>query len=259
MTNEDPIYKIKNVPLFEAIYGKGLISLGGFNAVDKMFDGISLHKKYLLDIGFGLGGMAHYLAEKYEATVTGVEIHLWMAQHAQLTAPERIKDKVSFVTYKEGSIPISASTIDVAYSKGVLTNVEDKRALFVEVARVLKPSGQICLIDWLVPEEVGPQTSVLPLGDVSHKETERSYRTILESCGFEEIEFQNKNSEYFDYVKDLGALLCSDEHKRRFADIIPTQLREDIISSNTKLMQSIINGEQVSTLIHAKRQSAKFF
>lgn len=253
MTKEDPIYKIENVPLFEAVYGKGLISLGGLAAVDKMFDGVLLHKKHLLDIGFGLGGMAHYLADKFDANVTGVEIHPWMVKHAQSTAPEHVKDKLNFVTYsKDGSIPIPDRTIDIAYSKGVLTNVQDKKSLFLEIARVLKPGGQICIIDWLLPEAVGPNTSILHLGDVSHKETETSYRALIEECGFSGIEFHNRNSEYLRYVKELGTLLASDEHRKKYDAVLPSQLRKDILNSNTKLMQSIIDGEQTSTLIRAQ-------
>ena len=76
--SNDEIYKKENVALFEAIYGSGLISLGSLAAVDQMFQGMDLHKKHLLDIGFGLGGMAHYLAQKEEAFVTGLEVHPWM-------------------------------------------------------------------------------------------------------------------------------------------------------------------------------------
>ena len=61
----DEIYTLKNVPLFEAMYGTGLISLGGYEAVDAMFKGIDLRSKKILDIGSGIGGMAHYLSKKY--------------------------------------------------------------------------------------------------------------------------------------------------------------------------------------------------
>jgi len=62
--NEDEIYRLENVPVFEAIYGKGLISLGGYDAAEQMFDGLELNGEHLLDIGSGIGGIAHHLAAK---------------------------------------------------------------------------------------------------------------------------------------------------------------------------------------------------
>jgi phosphoethanolamine N-methyltransferase len=55
-------YRADNIPLFEALYGKHLISLGGLSAIDSMFADLPLHNKKALDIGFGLGGVAFYLA-----------------------------------------------------------------------------------------------------------------------------------------------------------------------------------------------------
>ena len=146
------IYTLENVPLFEAMYGSGLISLGGYEAIDQMVKGVDISTKQLLDVGSGIGGMAHYLAHKYNAIATGLEIHPWMAQYATSHTPETIKSRVNFITYnEEGLIPVHPRTFDVICSKGVLTNVFDKGQLFLDLHRVLKPSGQICLIDWIVP------------------------------------------------------------------------------------------------------------
>ena len=45
MTSTEPDfnpYEPQNVALFEALYGKHLISLGGLSAVDAMFAGVSI-------------------------------------------------------------------------------------------------------------------------------------------------------------------------------------------------------------------------
>ncbi|MBS0290259.1 MAG: methyltransferase domain-containing protein, partial [Proteobacteria bacterium] len=118
MSND--IYVEENVPLFEAIYGKGLISLGGFKAINKMFSRSDLKNKQILDIGSGIGGMAYYLAEKYHCKVIGLEIHQWMAKYATTHAPKGIKDNLEFISYPpEGSIPVSDEMIDICCSKGV--------------------------------------------------------------------------------------------------------------------------------------------
>ncbi len=99
--HEDDIYQLKNVPQFEAIYGKGLISLGGYAAVNQMVDGLDLYQKDLLDIGFGIGGMAHYLASKFDARVTGLEVQSWMVDYATQVTPNQVKGQVDFLTYDD--------------------------------------------------------------------------------------------------------------------------------------------------------------
>jgi ubiquinone/menaquinone biosynthesis C-methylase UbiE len=176
MNVSDNIYVETNVPLFEAIYGKGLISLGGLEAIDDMFLDVALTGKTILDIGSGIGGMAYHLAAQYDCQVIGLEIHPWMAEYATNHAPSSIKNKLEFISYTpDGEIPIGAQSIDICCSKGVLTNVKGKLKLFQECYRILQHSGQIVFIDWLVPESAGPKYDRLRMGDMSFKETKSSY------------------------------------------------------------------------------------
>ncbi len=68
----DP-YQPDSVPLFEAIYGKNLISLGGVAAIDNMFLDLNIRGLKALDLGFGLGGMAFYLAKNHQMRISGIE------------------------------------------------------------------------------------------------------------------------------------------------------------------------------------------
>jgi len=53
MSND--VYTPENVPLFEAMYGPGLISLGGYEAIDQMVKDVGIKAKHLLDVGSGIG------------------------------------------------------------------------------------------------------------------------------------------------------------------------------------------------------------
>ena len=120
----DDTYTEENVPLFEAIYGKGLISLGGFEAINNMFLDIDLKDKTILDVGSGIGGMAYHLAQKYHCQVVGLELREWMADYSRRHAPQEIRDHLQFTSYlPDGSIPLKDHSIDIVCSKGVLTNV----------------------------------------------------------------------------------------------------------------------------------------
>lgn len=248
------IYIEENVPLFESIYGKGLISLGHLEAIDNMFLNIDLQNKTLIDIGSGIGGMAYHLARQYGCKVIGLEIHPWMTEYATTHAPENIKDNVKFISYAPNtSIPISDQSIHIACSKGVLTNVENKLALFQELYRILNHKGQIVFIDWLVPESSGPKYDRLRLGDMSFKETQASYKHILEKAGFNHLIFIDQSAEYLKYVNQLDKMYHSIEHQKQYAHIINASLREMLIQSNRDLKQSIESGQQYSMRILANK------
>lgn len=247
-------YVEENVPLFEAIYGKGLISLGGFQAINSMFEGLDLRNKTLLDVGSGIGGMVYHLADKYRCDAIGLEIQRWMADYATKHTPQSIRNHVNFITYTPGGIiPVNDQSVDICCSKGVLTNVEDKLTLFRELYRVLNQQGQIVLIDWLVPESIGPQNNRLRLGDMSFKETPSGYSAILEKAGFNHIQFIDKSQEYLGYVAELDDLYHSVEHQQTFENIISNSLRHDLIQANNDLRNSIESGEQLSMRILANK------
>ena len=62
----------------EAAYGEGMMSEGGSEAIEWMFDLIPIEGKMALDIGSGLGGVPLYLAKQYGMHVTGLEVNPWM-------------------------------------------------------------------------------------------------------------------------------------------------------------------------------------
>ncbi|MGE3319106.1 MAG: class I SAM-dependent methyltransferase [Candidatus Berkiella sp.] len=251
----DDSYIEKNVPLFEAIYGKGLISLGGYQAIDNMFQNIDIKDKTILDIGSGIGGMAYHLAGQYHCHVIGLEIHQWMADYAMNNVPPLLKGALKFISYApDGPLPVSDHSIDICCSKGVLTNVEKKLELFKELHRILKSNGQVVFIDWLVPEAAGSKYERLRLGDMSFKETPSRYSQILEKAGFNHTQFIDKSQEYLEYVNQLDVMYHSIEHKKSYANIISDTLRHELIQANNDLKQSIESGQQLSMLILAIKQ-----
>ena len=147
-------YSEEYCKLLEVAYGNGMMSEGGEEAIDRMFFSENLENKTLLDIGFGLGGAAIYLAEKHHATVFGVEINPWMVEEATRRTPLSLKDKVKFFQYHpEEKLPFADHLFDIVFSKGVLTHLKNKTYLFREVKRILKPGGSFIIDDWLSPQE----------------------------------------------------------------------------------------------------------
>src|SRR5579871_5154380 len=86
--------------MLEFTYGEGMMSEGGKDAIEKMFSGIHLHAKKCLDIGFGLAGVAHYLAIQYGTHVTGLEINPRMVIEANKKIPIVLKPLLQFVPHE---------------------------------------------------------------------------------------------------------------------------------------------------------------
>lgn len=200
--------------LLEMAYGNGMMSEGGAFGIEQMFAGINVKNKTMLDIGFGLGGVAIYLAEKYQADVNGIEINPWMIEEATKRIPQKLKHLLSFHLYKN-NIAFPDKSFDIVYSKGVLCHLEDKTKLFYDIFRVLKNDGQLVIVDWLSPsfgkwsENI---TKMCELEDLTlFAETETSYRKILLEIGFKDIKIYDENQNYAKFNHDIAERLQQKE------------------------------------------------
>ncbi len=206
MNKDDNVYVPANAALFEAIYGKGLISLGGVTAIDRLFNNLNIKGLNVLDLGFGLGGAAFYLAQRYDMHVAGVEVEPWMVTFAEQNAPASISGQLKFAVYDaNGVIPYADATFDIVYSKGVLNHVADKLPLFRQVHRVMKPGGRFVIADWTFP--------VYKIDGPLVCETIDTYTYVLQHAGFNDVQFSDESEAFLGYVKDLLANL---EKQREF-------------------------------------------
>ncbi|HLB42453.1 MAG TPA: methyltransferase domain-containing protein [Gammaproteobacteria bacterium] len=246
----DPIYTPENVPLFEAIYGKHLISLGGLDAVDNMFSDIDLKGLKALDIGFGLGGVAFYLAKKYQIEVAGIEINNWMVEHAEAQTPRDITHLLKFTAYNEaGEIPFETASFDLVYSKGVLNHVRDKDGLFREINRVLKTDGLFVIADWIYLEaNVTDDSSPLV------NETQETYSQVLEKTGFIDIDFRDDSQIFLGYVKKLLENITT--HKEFIAKEFGKEIFTTIWNDHEKLIDEINHKRKFAVRIKAKKNKS---
>ena len=106
---------------------------------------------HVLDVGSGLGGPARYFARRFGCRVSGIDLtaeFCEVARHLTSRLGLGLGERVSFEPGDALSMPFDDAAFDGAYSMNVSMNIADKRALYREVRRVLKPGG------WLVLSEV---------------------------------------------------------------------------------------------------------
>ena len=100
----------------------------------------------ILDVGSGLGGPARYMAERFGCRVDGIDLTAEFCAIARhLTALLGLTDRVSFEQGDALAMPFDDAAFDGAYSMNVSMNIADKRALYREIHRVLKPGGWLSL------------------------------------------------------------------------------------------------------------------
>ena len=138
-------------PTFEALAPYDHFHGRGVEATEDMADrlrGVAA-TDHVLDVGSGLGGPARYFARRFGCRVSGIDLTAEFCEVARrLTSFLGLGERVSFEEGDALAMPFGDAAFDGAYSMNVSMNIADKRALYREIRRVLKPGG------WLVLSEV---------------------------------------------------------------------------------------------------------
>jgi SAM-dependent methyltransferase len=142
----------------------------------------------VIDLGSGSGMDSFIAALKVgrEGRVIGIDM-----TDAQLDKAERLRAAAGFsnVAYRKGYIDNASceeASADVVISNGVFNLAPDKRAVFREVARLLKPGGRLAIADIVTATQL-PDTVVCDadlwaacIGGAMHHD---SYRGAIEGAG----------------------------------------------------------------------------
>jgi len=148
----------------------------------------------VLDIGCGIGGASRFLAAEHGCRVDGLDLTREYVEVArELTRRTGLDHLVSFHVGNAAALPFEPDTFDVAWLESVQMNVEDKRAFFAGIHRVLKPGG--CLLFHEVFAGEGG-TLLFPApwaGDheVNHLIPPREARDLIEDMGFQVREWKD--------------------------------------------------------------------
>ena len=137
-------------PTFEALAPYDHFHGRGVEATEDMANRLRVAATdHVLDVGSGLGGPARYFARRFGCQVSGIDLTAEFCDVARrLTSLLGLSERVSFEQGDALSMPFGDGAFDGTYSMNVSMNIEDKRALYREIHRVLKPDG------WLVLSEV---------------------------------------------------------------------------------------------------------
>ena len=101
---------------------------------------------HVLDVGSGIGGPARYMARRFGCRVSGIDLTVEFCEVARhLTSLLGLEERVVLRQGDALAMPFDGAEFDGAYSMNVSMNIADKRALYREIHRVLKPGARLVL------------------------------------------------------------------------------------------------------------------
>ncbi len=153
----------------------------------------------VLDLGSGAGFdcfLASYRVGP-KGMVIGVDMTSEMVEKARANA---MKGNYTNIDFRQGELenmPVADNYIDVVISNCVINLVPDKRRVFKEAFRVLKPGGRLAVSDIVLlkelPDFVKMSTEAY-IGCLAGAIMKASYIEAMRSAGFQEIRIVDESS-----------------------------------------------------------------
>ena len=149
----------------------------------------------VLDVGCGLGGSARYLAAEYGCDVTGIDLTPEFCTAAtELSKRVGLSAQTHFRCGSALDMPFEDGSFDLAWTQHAQMNIADKRGLYAEIFRVLRPEGKFVFHDIFA----GPggaayyPTHWAETASLSHLIAPDELRELLAEIGFQVVEWRDK-------------------------------------------------------------------
>jgi SAM-dependent methyltransferase len=184
----------------ERVDGEANLGLGCGNpqALASMSDG-----ETVLDLGSGAGFDCFLAAQEVGETgqVIGVDMTPEMVEKARANAAENESENVEFRLGEIEHLPVSDESIDVIISNCVVNLSPNKRQVFRESFRALRPGGRLAISDVVMTADVPQDVRADPdsvASCVAGESTIARLREMLTDVGFQRIDISpNDDSDQF--------------------------------------------------------------
>jgi arsenite methyltransferase len=161
----------------------------------------------VLDLGSGAGFDCFLAANRVgqKGRVIGVDMTPEMLEKARENA---VKGKYNNVEFRMGEIenlPVADNTVDIIISNCVINLSVDKKRVFQEAYRVLKPGGRLMVSDMVLTKElpeIVKQSVQAYIGCVSGAALEGEYLGAIEAAGFKDVRVVDETGISTDSLED---------------------------------------------------------
>ncbi len=119
--------------------------------------GLSAGKR-AIDLGCGVGGPMRAVARITGANVTGVNINAYQVERARrYNQREGLGAQCDVIESDFLKVPLPDASFDAAYAFEATCHAPDKRSVFGEAARLLKPGGLFAVYEWCITPVFEPE------------------------------------------------------------------------------------------------------
>ena len=159
----------------------------------------------VLDLGSGAGFDCFLAANKVgkNGLVIGVDMTPEMIEKARENARKGNYEKVEFRLGDIEKLPVADNSVDVVISNCVIVLSPDKRRVFSEAFRVLKPGGRLMISDIVLlrqlPDFIKNSIEAY-IGCVSGAMIKGEYIREIKAAGFHDVKIINETSFAIDHV-----------------------------------------------------------
>ncbi len=207
----------------------------------------------VLDLGSGAGIDLMIASEKVgqNGRVIGVDMTDEMIKHAKRNIKESGANNIEVRKGIIEDLPVESASVDWVVSNCVVNLSANKNRVFSEIARVLKPGGQILISDIVLQQNGLPewikQDSALYNACVSGAISEEDYVAGLGAAGLEDVNIVDRfvfDSATIGSLLSSGELVGAEDFLKEYAE----DEKEEIIAK----VLAAAEGKVWSARIHAR-------
>jgi arsenite methyltransferase len=171
----------------------------------------------VLDLGSGAGFDCFIAATKVgeAGKVIGVDMTPEMIEKARQNAQQGQFDNVEFRLGEIEKIPVSNDEVDVVISNCVINLSPEKKQVFKEAFRILKPGGRLMVSDMVLlkelPEVIRRSVEAY-VGCIAGAAMKGEYLAAIETAGFQEIKILGEDIYPIEFMAadPIAQAICSD-------------------------------------------------
>jgi len=160
----------------------------------------------VVDLGCG-GGLDVLLAAKQvgpEGKAIGIDMTPDMIERARAGAKQAGATNVEFHLSEIDQLPLGDNSVDCILSNCVINLVPDKRAVFQEILRVLKPGGRVAISDIALRKPLPPEVAQdleAYVGCIAGAILINDYESLLREAGFDSVVVSDSGADLNSYMK----------------------------------------------------------
>jgi sarcosine/dimethylglycine N-methyltransferase len=142
---------------------------GGVAATDELARGAQIgNGTRVADFCAGLGGTVRYLAHKYRANVTGIELTPARVAGAQeLTKRVGLQEVACVIEGNVLEAPLANASMDAVVSQEAFCHVPDLKRALAEAFRILRKDGRLAFTDWVANQPLAVEDAKLMWGGMA--------------------------------------------------------------------------------------------